>query len=114
MNNATRTRQQRMTAAEVVAIHERRAMGMVAVMVVCQVVPAPISSPVVPPPAKAREDTDANSQTERNPWAIDEQAGNLAPTRIERKRCTVDNPRIVFRHVNDLRVCRFNHDCLCL
>src|SRR5579864_6842151 len=114
MSKSTGSRERRMIAAEVVAIDESSAMRVVPLMVVCQVMLAPIRSPVVPPPAKAREDTDSDSQAERNPWPIDEDAWNVDPTRIKRERCSVDHPRIVLRQVNNFRICRLNHDCLSL
>src|ERR1700757_2610584 len=114
MSKSNRARERRMIVAEVVAIDESWAMRVVPLMVVCQVMLAPIRSPVVPPPAKAREDTDADSQAERNPWPIDKDAWDVDPTRIKRERRSVDHPRIVLRHVNDIRVCWFNHDCLSL
>src|SRR5690349_8081372 len=85
MSKSTRARERRMIVAEVVAIDESWAMRVVPLMVVCQLMLAPIRSPVVPPPAKAREDTDADSQAEHNPWPIDKDAWNVDPTRIKRQ-----------------------------
>jgi hypothetical protein len=101
-----------MSVIEVAAIDESRAVGDVPVMVVYHVVVVPIGSPVMPAPAKASED--ANSQAERYPWPLDEGARNPDPSWIEREGVPVDHPRIIFRHVNDFRVCWFNHDRLSL
>ena len=101
-----------MSVTVVVAIGESPAVGDVPVMVVYQVVVVPIGSPVMPAPAKPSED--ANSHAERNPWPLDEGARNPDPSWIERKGVPVDDPRIIFRHVNDFRVCWFNHDRLSL
>ena len=104
--------EQWMSVTVVVAIDESPAVGDVPVMVVYQVVVAPIGSPVMPAPAKAGED--ANSQAECNPWPLDECARNPDPPWIERERVPVDDPRIIFRHINDFRVRWFNHDRLSL
>ena len=104
--------EQWMSVTVVVAIDESPAVGDVPVMVVYQVVVVPIGSPVMPAPAKPSED--ANSHAERNPWPLDEGARNPDPSWIERERVPVDDPRIIFRHINDFRVRWFNHDRLSL
>src|SRR6266436_4029189 len=104
--------EQWMSVTVVVAVGESPAVGDVPVMVVYQVVVVPIGSPVMPAPAKTSED--ANSQAERNPWPLDEGAWNPDPSWIERERVPVDDPRIIFRQVNDFRVCWFNQDRLSL
>src|SRR6266446_8749699 len=90
--------EQWMSVTVVVAVGESPAVGDVPVMVVYQVVVVPIGSPVMPAPAKPSED--ANSHAERNPWPLDEGARNPDPSWI-RERVPVDDPRIIFRHVND-------------
>src|SRR6202171_52152 len=82
--------------------------------VVNQAVSAPTRSPAVPPPAEASEETDTNAQAEPDPRPIKVEARNPNPTRIEREGITVDDPGIVFRHIDDLRICRFNHDRISL
>src|SRR5260370_22645651 len=104
--------EQWMSVTVVVAIGESPTVRDVPVMVVYQVVVVPIGSPVMPAPAKPSED--ANSPAERNPWPLDEGARNPDPSWIERETVPVDAPRIIFRHVNDFRVCWFNHDRLSL
>src|SRR5216684_6731271 len=104
----------RASATEAVAIAEIPAVGDVRLMVVNQAVAVPIRSPAVPPPAEATEETDTYSQAEPDPRPIEEEARNPNPTRIERERITVDDPGIVFRHINDLRICWFNHDRISL
>src|SRR5207237_8635712 len=104
--------EQVMSVTVVDASDEGPAVGDVPVMVVYQVVVVPIGSPVMPAPAKAGED--ANSHAERNPWPLDEGARNPDPPWIERERVPVDDPRIIFRHINDFRVRWFNHDRLSL
>src|SRR6202158_4239412 len=112
MRNSFGMSEQWMSVTVVVAIDESLAVGDVPVMVVYHVVVVPIGSPVMPAPAKASED--ANSKAERNPWPLDEGARNPDTSWIEREGVPVDAPRIIFRHVNDFRVCWFNHDRLSL
>jgi hypothetical protein len=102
----------RISVTEVVTIDESRAVGNPPVMVERQVVSVPIGSPVVPAPAIAGEDTNSNPQAERNPWPIQVEARLPVPVRIQREGRPVYDPRIVFRHVNDFRVRRFNPDRL--
>ena len=104
----------RASTTETVAISESPAVGDVRVMVVNQAVSVPIRSPAVPPPAETTEETDTNSQAEPDPRSIEEKARNPNPTRIEREGITVDDPGVVFRHINDLRICWFNHDRISL
>src|SRR6267142_2150619 len=63
---------------------------------------------------KAAEETDTNSHTEPDPRPVEEEARNPNPTRIKCERITVDFPRIVLRHIHDLRICRFNDDVISL
>src|SRR5260370_39603899 len=102
------------SATKAVVIPELSAMGEVRVIAVNQAMPVPIRSPVVPPPAEAAEETDTNSNTEADPRPVEEEARNANPIRIERERITVDDPRIVLRHIHDLRICRFNDDRISL
>src|SRR6267154_4598925 len=104
----------RASATEAIAIAEIPAVGDVRLMAVNQAVAVPIRSPAVPPPAEATEETDTYSQAEPDPRPIEEEARNPNPTRIERERITVDDPRIVLRHIHDLRICRFNDDRISL
>jgi hypothetical protein len=90
------------------------AVGSVRVTAVNHAMSVPISSPAVPAPAEATKETDTNSHAEPDPRPIEEEARNPDPTRIEREGITVDDPGIVFRHINDLRICRFNHDRISL
>ena len=99
---------------EAVAVAELPAVGEVRVIAVNQTVSVPISSPVVPPPAEATEETDTNSHAEPDPRPIEVEARNPNPTWIERERITVDEPGIVLRYINYLRVCRFNDDRISL
>src|ERR1700686_3110933 len=102
------------SATEAVPITELPAVGGVRMVAVSQAVSVPIRSPAVPPPAEATEKTDTDSHAEPDPRPIEEEARNTNPTWIEGKGITVDDPWIVFRHIHDLRICRFNHDRISL
>src|SRR5882757_3940649 len=94
-----------------IVIDEGRAVGDVPVVVVIQLVMVPVSSPMVPTPTKAAENSDADSDAEENSRP-DEHVRTSDPTRIERERVSVDIPRIVFRHINDVGISGRNRDSL--
>src|SRR6202790_5041279 len=104
----------RTSATEAVSIAEFPAVGDVRVIAVNQAVSVPIRFPAVPPPAEATEETHPNSHAEPDPRPIEVEPRNPNPTRIELEGITVDDPGIVFRHINDLRICRFNDDRISL
>jgi hypothetical protein len=74
----------RKAVTEVRVMHESRTVRDVSVMVVHHIVSVPIGSPVVPAPAEPAGDADPDSQAERDPWAIDIEAGNPDPPGIVR------------------------------
>ena len=98
------------SAAIGVAIAELPAVGQVWVIAVNQAVPMPIRSPAVPPPAEAIEETDTNSHAELDPRSIEVEAWNLKPIGVDSEGIAVNDPGIVFRYVNDLRIRWFNYD----
>ena len=100
----------RVSAAEGVVIAELSAVRDVRVIAVNQAVSMPIRTPAVPPPAETTVETDANSEAEPGPRPIVVEVRDSNPTRVAGERITVDYPGIVFRHVNDLWICRFNDD----
>src|SRR5271156_4439075 len=100
----------RVSAAEGVVIAELSAVRDVRVIAVNHAVSMPVRTPAVPPPAEATVETDANSEAEPDSRPIVVEARNPTPTRVVVERITIDDPRIVFRHINDLRICRFNDD----
>src|ERR1700675_2500315 len=100
----------RASAAKGVVIAELPAVGDVRVIAVNQAVSVPIRTPVVPPPAEATVETDTNAQAEPDSRPIVVETRNSDPTRVVGERITVDNPGIVFRHINDLWICRLNRD----
>jgi len=108
----TEVRVPEIRAMEVRVMVESRTVRAVPVMIVQDVVPVPIGSPVMPAPTKASEDTDPDTQAERNSRAIDVEARDPDPCGVVWKRLSVDNPWIVLGYVNDIRICRFDRDRL--
>src|SRR5882724_3500353 len=102
----------RMSVTEVRVMAEGRTVRDVPVMIVQHIVVVPVGSPVMPAPAETSEDADPNTQAERNPWAIEIEAGNADPRGVVWERISVDDPWIVFGYVNDVRICRFNRNRL--
>ena len=99
---------------EAVPVAEVRAVSLIPAMVESHVMRVPIRVPVVPAPTKSGEGSDSDSQTKLNSRPIDEKARSPDPPRVERERGPVDEPRIVFRHINDFGVCGCNHNVLSL
>jgi hypothetical protein len=81
-------------------------MGMIAESMV------PIGPPVVPPPAVPGEHADSNSQAERDSRSIDVGVRNPDPAWIHPEPVSVGIPGIIFRYVNEIRVCRLDHETL--
>src|SRR5258708_9435990 len=92
-----------MTVIEMTVIAIGSIVGDVAIVVVHHSVAVPVGSPVVPAPAEAAENADADPQTERHPGS-GECFGITNPTRIVFDRCPVHIPRILFRHVTNVVV----------
>src|SRR5882724_3284583 len=101
-------------AVEVVAIGEGAAVRDVSVVVEVHSPVAPIGVPVVPPPTESAEEADPPTESERNPRADGPEAGVPVPAWVSDQRRTIDRPRVVFGHVDDLGVCRLDHDRLAL
>src|SRR5271155_2806441 len=100
----------RASATGGVMIAELPAVRDVRVIAVNQAVSMPVRTPAVPPPAEAIVETDTNSKAEPETRPIVVETWNCNPTRVVRERITVDDPGIVFRHINDLWICRLNDD----
>src|SRR5271167_1869716 len=98
------------SATEGVVITEFPAVRDVRVIAVNHAVSVPIRTPAVPPPAEATVQTDANSEAEPDPRPIVVEARNSNPAWIIGEGIPVDDPGIVFRHINDLWICRLNDD----
>src|SRR6202035_2345226 len=101
-------------AVEVDAIDEGAAVRGVSVVVEVHPPVAPIGVPVVPSPTESAEEADPPTDSERNPWAFGIEAGVPEPAWVSDQRRTIDRPRVVCGHVDDVRVCRLDHDRLAL
>src|SRR5437870_4518953 len=99
MEPAARTR-----AIKVVAIDEDSAVGDVAVMIEKDTVVIPIRSPVVPTPAKPAKEADAKAETKRKTRTCKVQSRIPIPAWPDPDRLSIDEPRIVLRHVNNLSI----------
>src|SRR5882672_8543687 len=101
-------------AVEMVAIDERAAVRHVSVVVEVHPVVAPIGVPVVPSPTESAEEADPPTESERNPRADGVEAGVPVPAWVSDQRRTIDRPRVVLGHVDDVGACRLDHDRLAL
>ena len=99
---------------EGVVIGEDSAVGDVGVVVENDSVAVPIVSPVVPAPAEAAEEADAIAEAKRNSRSGKIQPWIPIPTRPDPDRLSIHEPGIIFRHVNNLRIGRLDHDRLSL
>src|SRR5882724_9458398 len=99
---------------EGVVIGEDSAVGDVGVVVENDSVVMPVVSPVVPAPAIAAKEADAKAQAKRNSRSGKVQPWIPIPAWPDPDRLSIHKPRIIFRHVNDLRIGRLDHDRLSL
>src|SRR5580698_1613452 len=98
-------------AVIIVAVVKRVAVRVVGAVVVDHRAPAPVSAPVIPAPAVAAIETDS----EANPAPIKARtappdSGIVVPIRPRGNGIAVNQPRIVSRNVNYLRVRGLNDD----
>src|SRR5882672_12794570 len=101
-------------AVEVVAIDEGAAVRDISVVVEVHPVVMPIGVPVVPSPTEPAEEADPPTNSERNPGADGIEAGVPTPAWVSDQRRAIDSPGVVLGHVDDLGVCRLDHDRLAL
>src|ERR671924_494983 len=97
---------------EVVAVDERVAPGDKCVVVEDDGVVIPVSSPAVPPPTKPGKEADSKAYAERNSRPRNIQPWIPKPPWPGDDGRSIHDPRVVLRHVDDLRVGWFNHDGL--
>src|SRR6202521_3841336 len=102
----------RALAIEGVVISEDSAVGYVSVVVVNDIVVMPVRSPVVPAPAKSAKIADSKAEAKRDSRAVKEQSRIRIPTWPNPDGLSIRKPRIILRHVNNLRVGRFDHNGL--
>src|SRR6266478_7111064 len=99
---------------EGVVIGEDSAVGYVGVVVEHDSMAMPVVSPVVPAPAIAAKEADAKAQDKRNSRSGKIQPWIPIPAWPDPDRLSIHEPGIVFRHVNDLRIGRRDHNRLSL
>jgi hypothetical protein len=95
---------------EVSAINENSAARHVTVMIEEDAVVMPVVSPMMPTPSKSTKKANAETETKSDTRARKVQPGIPVPTRPHRNRRSIDKPRIVLGHVNNLMVGRFDHN----
>ncbi len=93
---------------EVVAIDDCSAVGDVGVVVVDHAMAMPVASPVMPTPPKSSEEADPEADSKSNPRSGQEDPRHGIPAWICDDRLTVDEPRIVRRHVDHFGIGRFD------
>src|SRR2546430_5154424 len=102
----------RALAIDGVVISEDSAVGYISVVVVNDIVVMPVRSPMVPTPAKSAKKADSKAEAKRNSRAVKEQSWIGIPAWPNPDGLPIHQPWVVLRHVNNLRVCRFDHNGL--
>jgi len=74
----------------------------------------PVVVPVMPAPPKSSEEADTKSNAKGKAGAAPENPRLRIPTRVGNDRRPVDEPGVVGRDVDDLRVGGFDDDCVAL
>src|SRR5580704_1443615 len=100
----------KVAVVEVVAIDDRPAVGDVGVMVIDHGPAVPVISPVMPAPSKSSEEADSKSDAERDCRAGKKDSGHGIPAWVGDDGRPVDEPRIISRYIDHLRVGRFDSD----
>ncbi len=104
----------RVAAVEVVAIDDRSTVRDVGVVVVDHPMAMPVASPVMPAPPKSSEEADPEADSKSNPRSGQEDPRHGIPAWIGDDRLAIHEPRIIGRYVDDLRIGRFDNDCVAL
>src|SRR5882672_6755251 len=102
----------RASPIEAVAIDEDSTVGYIGVVVVNDSAVPPVRVPVVPAPAKSAKVADSKAETKRNSGSGKVQPWIPIPTRPNPNRFSVRQPRVIFRHVHDLRIGWLDHNGL--
>ena len=97
-------------AVEIVAIDYGSAVGNVGVVVVDHRAAVPIVSPVMPAPPKTPEEADPEADSKSNPRSGKENPRHGIPAWICKDRLAIHEPGIIGRHIDHLRIGRFNDD----
>src|SRR5271167_309373 len=100
------------SAIEIVAINENPAVGYVGAVVEHDPVIMPIVSPVSPPPSETAEEANSKAKAPSEPWPREVQSRIPVPARPDSDGLSIDEPRIILRHINNFRVRGLNHNGL--
>src|ERR1700676_5331858 len=99
-------------AIEGVMVDEDSTVGDISVVVVDDSVVMPVISPVVPAPAESTIEADSKAEAKCNSRTAKVESGIRIPSRPDPDRSSIHEPGIILRHVDNLRVCRLDHDGL--
>src|SRR5713226_4447911 len=102
------------SVVKVVAIDDGSAVGDVRVVVVDHPVAMPVASPVMPAPPESSEEADPEADSKSNSRSSQEDPRHGIPAWIGDDWLAIHEPGIIGRHINDLRVGRFDDDCIAL
>src|SRR5580700_3152324 len=98
-------------AAIVVAtVVKRIAARVIAIVIVDDGAAVPVGAPVSPAPAKTAEEADSESSSEEKVWPAKPDSGIGIPIRPRRYGIAVNDPRVVGRNVNNIRLRGLNDD----
>src|SRR5216683_731217 len=97
---------------EIVAVDDRPAVRDVRVVVVDHPMAVPIASPVMPAPPISSEKADPKADSKSNPGSGQEDSRHGIPAWICDDGLAVHEPGIIGRYINDLRIGRFDDDCV--
>ncbi len=99
---------------EIVTVDDRSAMGDVSIVVVNRPAAVPVVSPVMPAPPKSSEKADPESDSKSNPHTAKEDSWHGIPAWVRDDWRPVYEPRIVSRHVDYIRIGRFDDNRIAL
>src|SRR5580700_2986056 len=94
----------------VAAVVKRIAARVIAIVVVDDGAAVPVGAPVSPAPAKTAEEADSESSSEEKVWPAKPDSGIGIPIRPRRYGIAVNDPRVVGRNVNNIRLRGLNDD----
>src|ERR1700722_5660943 len=97
---------------EVVAIGENSAVGNVAVVVEENSMTTPVVTPVSPAPAKSVKEADPKAEAKRDSRAANVESRIRIPARPNSDGPSIHEPRVILRHVNNLRIGGLYHNGL--
>src|ERR1700688_3174852 len=94
------------------AIGENSAMGYIAVVVEHHSMTAPVGPPVPPAPAKPAEKANSKAESKCNARAANVQSRIRIPSWPYSNGRSIHEPRVIFRHVNDIGIGWVDHNGL--